>query len=477
MNAFHRITSRGLPPLFFVGVVVAGACGSPGSGEVARLEVLEPAAIGTTPESADPSLAVDPETGELLLAWAGGEEGEWNLYFARSGDGGATFTSPAQVNDIPGDLHPHAEGAPRLVAAPGVAALFWNNSRAAEGRRFAASDLRFARSLDGGANWTPAISLQDPVEPVTLPPRANTFHGAAWAGGGTLVVAWLDGRERDRRRIRRGVDVGLSPEEAARTPEAFVDEEDPHDGDAAVYAAVSHDLGANWEAANRRIQGNICPCCRVTLARTPGGDLLGSWRQHFDGSIRDPALQTVYSHGDQAEDSNGFSGVAVRIHEDRWVYPGCPHSGPGLDVDPDGVVHAAWYTGAEGRTGVHYARSADPFGEGFSAPVPVAAGESVGVAHPALVALPGGGAVVAHNVDAEGRRVVVLTGISPSGDVAFRREVPDSEGGTHPQVVRLPGGDVVAAWTESRGGAQRVRMARLGLEGTIVAGLPGGGGS
>lgn len=426
------------------------------SPEGPRVELLDAPGFA---QSADPSLAVDPLTGDLLVAWGAtdgaGEEPRWNLYVARSGDGGATFSEPVRVNDVDGDLHPHAEGAPRLVAGPGGMAVFWNNRILAEGRRFAASDLRFSRSTDGGTTWSAAQNIQDPPSHQALPPRGNTFHGAAWLGDSTVVVAWLDGRERDARRIDRAVAEGLDPEVAARTPEAFADEDDLRDGDAAVYAAVSHDGGTNWEAANRRIAGGICPCCRVALTAGANGEILGGWRQHLGGNVRDPVVAIVFPAPDE---------TAVRLHEDGWVFPGCPHSGPALDVDGAGTIHAAWYTGAEGRMGVYLARKVDG-DAGFGPPVPVVTGAAVGIANPAVVALDNGGALVAHNVDGEGRRHIVLSVIDPGGDLSVQVEVPDSEGGTHPQLARLPGSGVVVAWTESRSGLQRLRLARF-TEGT-----------
>ena len=58
----------------------------------------------------------------------------------------------------------------------------------------------------------------------------------------------------------------------------------------------------------------------------------------------------------------------VRVHDDGWVLNGCPDIGPDVAVSEDGAVHAAWYTGAPGRTGLWYARSTDR-GTSFSAPV------------------------------------------------------------------------------------------------------------
>lgn len=426
------------------------------------LELLSPPILTGWVETADPALAVDPESGDLLLAWGGSQDGEtWDLYMSRSTDGGDHFSPAVRVNHTQGALHPHAEGAPRLVAAPGVVALFWNNRAVVEGRRFATSDLLFARSLDGGRVWSEAQILQDPPVPAELPPRAHTFHGAAWAGDSTLVVAWLDGRDRDARRLARAEGMGVAPEAAVRTPEAFSDEADPHDGDAALYAAVSHDLGATWEEQNRKLLDGICPCCRVALARGPDGGVVGGWRLHLDGGIRDLAVGTLWAPGDTHTSTEASIPWSL-IHEDGWEIAGCPHAGPGVAVDPSGTVHVTWYTGASEGTGVFY-RTLSPALDGqASQPLPLVEGPAVGVSNPSLTVLQDRGAVVTTNVAADGRRVISVYGVSPEGrEPTFALEIPDSEGGTHPQIVSAGTDRVVVAWTESRNGVQRVRLARL----------------
>src|SRR5690606_41620643 len=51
--------------------------------------------------------------------------------------------------------------------------------------------LRFCRSLDGGAPWCEALTLNDDS---TGSPGTHTFHGATWAGDSNIVAAWLDER-------------------------------------------------------------------------------------------------------------------------------------------------------------------------------------------------------------------------------------------------------------------------------------------
>jgi hypothetical protein len=421
---------------------VGAACGPAApTVEVRELDVFGSAVFGQT---ADPALAVDPETGDLLMTWVAEQDASWDLYFARSSDGGASFSEPVRVNDVPHDVHPHAEGAPRLVAAPGIAAVFWTNVVESPARVWGANDLRFSRSTDGGATWEPARTLQD--DSLAIVPGEHTFHGATFTGDSTLVVAWLEGRERDVKHIERAVASGVPRAEAERSPDTYADATDPHDSDAQIFAAVSNDFGRTWETRNRRITTGVCPCCRVSLAGTPSGEVVATWRHHFGTNLRDPVVETLFQH----------HGEPVRVHADNWSFPGCPHSGPALDLDESGTAHVAWFTGAEGRAGIHYARR--PAGaETFEPPVPIAVAEAMPVAFAAVVGTDDGGALVAHTTDASGRRVVMVSRVRADGSIDFAQELPGPEGGTHPQLALLDEGRAVVSWTTSTDGVQSVR--------------------
>ena len=64
--------------------------------------------------------------------------------------------------DAPEEVHPHGESSPRLVAGPAdQLALVWPNNIKVEGRKWPAAMLRFARSADGGRTWSKPITLND----------------------------------------------------------------------------------------------------------------------------------------------------------------------------------------------------------------------------------------------------------------------------------------------------------------------------
>jgi len=92
------------------------ACGDSGSMRVSPLEAPSAGA----PQSADPALAVEPGSGDLVLGWIEGDGQVWGLYTARSSDGGVHWSPPVHVAGgagAPGEIHPHGESSPRLVIA------------------------------------------------------------------------------------------------------------------------------------------------------------------------------------------------------------------------------------------------------------------------------------------------------------------------------------------------------------------------
>ena len=370
----------------------------------------------TGKQSADPAIVVDQASGDLLLSWVEGDSAGYRLMFARSQDEGATWSDAVPVTTSLDEIKPHAEASPRLVSAHGVVGVFWPKQKHIAGRRFPASQMRFARSTDGGRTWSQPITIND--DTTSADPAGHTFHGAT-AHGNSFVVAWLDSR-----RVVEGTHgAGVAHQE--------------HEGSSFVFSATSRDLGATWEPANRKFWGNACPCCRVSLAPI-GDDVLAAWRGHFEGDVRDVVTARLTADA-QPE----------RVHADGWVFPGCPHSGPGLAVE-NNRAHIAWFTGATGKMGVYYKQ---PDQE----PVRVIGGEQLPTGHP-VVAVLGDAAVVAVNLNPAGERVLSVARVS--GEKVNLVEVPNTSGADHPQLVRVSDDRAVLAWTQNA----QLRLARVAVD-------------
>jgi hypothetical protein len=323
------------------------------------------------------------------------------------------------------------------VAGPaGQLAITWPNSVPVEGRKWPAAMLRLARSSDGGATWSAPITLND--DSAAASPVSHQFHGAAWQGDSGLVVAWLDERHTEEELAAAG---GVEPPGG--------------EPDATIYAAVSSDFGRHW-AANTRLWGKVCPCCRVSLARGPTGAVTAAWRQHFAGSVRDVVLAPIAAGG---------SSTPSRAHADEWVYPGCPHTGPGVVAGADGSLHPAWYSGKPGASGVFYRRVPLTPSDSGGPLVAVYQGKHVPTTHAAVVPLADGGALVAYDVGPRGERVVRVARISPAGRRVAETTIAGSAGGAYPQLVLLAPDAAALAYTVTAGDNRSVKLATVRLPG------------
>jgi len=135
-----------------------------------------------------------------------------------------------------------------------------------------------------------------------------------------------------------------------------------------IRIARSTDGGVTFEPSVV-VDSVACPCCRTSVALGPDGSVYVAWRKIYPGDVRDVVVA-------RAEPGTLRFEEPVRVHQDDWVFPGCPHAGPSLAFDAEGRLLAGWYTGREGRQGLWYAVSSDG-GRSFGDPSPVLTGEWV----------------------------------------------------------------------------------------------------
>jgi len=316
--------------------------------------------------ASNPTVAVGAD-GVVHVAWIDAHEDQSNVWVASSVDGIA-FGEPVRVNDIPGDAAPHEQAPAQIETGPdGALYVVWQRNTPAPGRRFPYSDLRFARSTDGGRTFQPAITVNDDLD---QPPSSHTFHDVLVAADGTVWVSWIDGR------VAAALAAANSPvDDAAATAVGA-----GHAGhDLAVAGSVarpgpkiriarSTDGGRSFDSSVV-VAGDACPCCRTALAVGPAAELYVGWRTVLEADVRDVVVA-------RSNDRGTTWNPATRVHADDWAFDACPHAGPSVAVDGDGRVHVAWYTGAAPAPGIYTAVSTDR-GSTFGNVRPVLTGEWV----------------------------------------------------------------------------------------------------
>lgn len=226
--------------------------------------------------------------GHTYLAFGQGR----TITVMRSPDEGVTFGTPSEIT-VSGTMALGMRRGPRIAASGGavvVSAVVGERGGGADG------DVVLYRSMDHGQSWGPATIIND------VPGSAREgLHGMAANAKGLVVITWLDLREKGTR----------------------------------VYAAVSRDHGASWEAdvlVYASPAGSVCECCHPSVDVDADGGVVVMFRNSVEGN-RDMYVA-------RARDGRTFE-PAVKLGTGTWPLQGCPMDGGAVVLSPDGVV-ATW---------------------------------------------------------------------------------------------------------------------------------------
>ncbi len=262
--------------------------------------------------------------GLMALYTAPGASGA-DLIYLSSNDLGESWTPPQRVNNVPGEVSDHGENSPQFFLSPDEMSIyaFWNSR---DPKSPGASHVRFSRAGAMMTAWSPAQTIDD--DPL---PNSHGFQTAAVGPDGTLYAAWLDGRDKDKSKTRNYT-AGAS----------------------AIYLTTSRDGGKTW-SPNQRIATDVCPCCRPSFAFA-GKLAMLAWRGVDDGDLRD-----IYAA--VSTDAGATWQASQLVNRDNWKIKGCPHVGPSLATVGD-RIYVAWFSEANGRPGIFLSSTTD--GKTFS---------------------------------------------------------------------------------------------------------------
>jgi hypothetical protein len=367
-----------------------------------------------------------------IVVWAARTaDGVTDLYAATSKDGGAAFTSPVRVNDVPGDARTNGEYAPRVAIGRQIH-IVWATSL---NDKIA---LRVARSSDEGRTFTPAVTLHE----------EGLANGRGWqsiglAADGTVHAAWLDGRNDTEANIHAGHGQPGRPAMHGGKMDIF-------------YGSLTP---SQKNVSGRMISSDTCQCCKTALAVGPDGSVNVAWRQIFGDNIRDIAFVRSQSGG------RDF-GPQVRVSVDNWLLNGCPDDGPAMVADRKGGVHIAWPTlvaGEQERIGLFYAHSAD--GRAFTPRVEIATLGSLKPGHLQMAIRPDGRIGLAWDEISDGVRKIVIAegtmdGRGPAVLSKGRLISDPAVSGTYPSIAPSKDGFLVA-WTSGAAEASKIKIARV----------------
>lgn len=435
-----------------------GVCGLLASGFVERAHTAlgEPSAPSVTPLAvagrANAHVSLGSLGSTVVAVWSASlPEGPTDIFAAVSRDGGRTFSTPARVNEKPGEARVNGEQPPRVAIAARASgvprmSVIWTAKGANGtmlltahsddlGKTFSASTLVAGTDAIGNRGWQ-AIGAD----------ASGRFH-TVWLDHRRMAAA-MAARPPGAHKHQHGEGSGSSGTATpAPTPKP--------DGVAMAQQSDVYFDTIGDATAPRAIAPGVCYCCKTAMAFGPRDQVFLAWRHVYPGNFRDMAFAA------SADGGRSFS-PPVRVSEDHWMLEGCPDDGPAMAVDARGRVHIVWPAVVTERgtptKALFHAMTTD--GHVFT---PRQRIPTEGQAnHPQLAIGSDGMLHVAWDEAGGGKRAITLGRgvIDQAGRVSFTRTPLAAELGVYPMVALSPLGALVA-WTAGAPSESVIKIARV----------------
>jgi hypothetical protein len=284
-----------------------------------------------------PKLAASPD-GRVVLSWLlPGQKNASSLWVSMLENG--QWTAPSLVrqafNAVDAQVIP--------INSDDLAAM-WMESIPVQGANGEVQALYISYGTDSGKKWTKPLrvdqqNIASEKQSPTMAARPN----------GSILVAWIDLRTIKILPPKRS-EADTEPAESS-----FL---------SLMLASISSD---NKSINNLLVENKFCDCCPPSLVADEKGGFL-AYRSHTNDHVRDPALIRVFQ--------NGFRNKVI-VHDDHWVFNGCPSSGP-VVASANNTVAVAWLTTIDNVTRIRVAFSIDG-GHHFALPIEIESKNPKGV--------------------------------------------------------------------------------------------------
>ncbi|WP_276133864.1 hypothetical protein [Polluticoccus soli] len=267
----------------------------------------KPITTDTTISSSCPFLAKDNKGG-LAMSWIKElNDTDAILCYSVLDKEGDRFTQTYEIPASKG-VHPHGENLPKVVCKPdGTLIAMWGLPNPSPKNKYSGL-VSYAVSKNGGKDWSEAIPLVSDTSSYD-----QRYFDMEVLPSGEVAALWLDSR------FKKG-----------------------KEGSTLFYAVADAN---NRFVGEHPIAESCCPCCRTDLFVDSKGNIHAAFRDIIEDSIRDMV------HIVSIDQGKTFLSPE-RISVDNWAIEGCPHTGPTMAENKNGL-HFAWYTMGTG-SGVFY---------------------------------------------------------------------------------------------------------------------------
>jgi hypothetical protein len=287
-----------------------------------------------------PCMSVD-QNGVIYIVWDDERNGNSDIYFTKSTDGGLTWRPNVKVSDDTGSA---VQSAPTIAVSGGATPTIYVAWR---DERTGLSEIYFAKSTNGGQSFNANVKVNDtpPVPMDSNPPLGHAHPSIGVTPAGTIVVVWKD----NRNTIDPDLDPDIDPNPSGPNP--------VEDNQADTYFSRSTDGGVTFGPNIRLNDDNTHreqhdPTLRVA----PNGDILVAWVD-----LRDANADIYFTRSTD----NGISFCAnppdncnIRVND----FGQSGEDIPTVAVNSEGTIVIGWQdnrnaVGSNGELDVYMARS------------------------------------------------------------------------------------------------------------------------
>ena len=282
--------------------------------------------------------------GNIVVSWARAVNDSTSIFcYAVSADAGQSFGKTIIIPSS-NNIQPHSENLPKIIFKPsGEIIALWGAANPNPKNKYSGV-VFYSQSFDEGKTWNGPKTLVNDTTGYD-----QRYYDVALLSTGEAAIIWLDNRK-------------------------TTDKE----GSALYFATTG---GGNGFQKEKMISQGCCQCCRTDLFVDSKAGIHVLYRGIIKDSIRDMV------HSVSTDGGKNFSAPKL-ISNDNWVINGCPHTGPAMTENKEGL-HFAWFTGGRNK-GCFYTQSTNN-GNSFSQHDRI----SFLGSHPQVSAFPNGKLVVA----------------------------------------------------------------------------------
>jgi hypothetical protein len=351
-----------------------------------------------------PYLAKD-NNGNIIMSWIRSLNDSTHIFcYAVSKDQGKTFSPGIEVPSST-NIEPHSENLPKIIYKPsGEVMALWGAANPNPKNKYSGL-VYYSQSFDAGKTWTASRPLVDDEKSYD-----QRYYDVAMLQTGEIGIIWLDNRKTTTK-----------------------------EGSGLYFASTS---GRSGFTSGGLISQPCCQCCRTDLFVDTHGQVHVLYRGIIQDSIRD-MVHIVSTDGGRS-----FS-QPNRISKDNWVLNACPHTGPTMTENKEGI-HFVWYTGGKNK-GCFYNQSTDN-GKSFSTPESI---NSMG-SHPQAATMANGNIVISWDetlkTDTSINKRIGIEMRAQGGKFLKKKIItPDSGSCSYPVVTALDDNKCLVAYSRKQG--------------------------